>query len=408
MNSDFWIEIYEDMMRKPSRTILTCIGIAWGIFILVVLVGTGTGFQKGVMNVFNGFAKNTTYVYAGKTSKNYKNTGTDKPITFKMEDIDMLRNSVDEIEFLSPEVGGIANIFSGTKVGQYQVKGVNDEYFAIKNLNVEMGRTLNSIDSENNKRVVVIGKNVADVLFKGEQPLGKYLRIELENYKVVGIVNNTLQNPYEEQLIYVPYSAYVQVNPSARDFTTMLYSFYNGADVRKSNDRVKCFLARKHEFAPDDEDALYFNSMEEQMDAFNQLFASIQKFLWFMGFSTLLSGIIGAGNIMYTTARERTREIGIRKAIGASISSIKQMFLLEAISLTTVSGLIGMIMGEGVLVLIGKVFIDDNSLIEKPTVDLPTGIAAIIILVISGTIIGLRPAVYASKLNAIDALREEN
>jgi putative ABC transport system permease protein len=148
--------------------------------------------------------------------------------------------------------------------------------------------------------------------------------------------------------------------------------------------------------------------MEEQMDAFNQLFASIQKFLWFMGFSTLLSGIIGAGNIMYTTARERTREIGIRKAIGASISSIKQMFLLEAISLTTVSGLIGMIMGEGVLVLIGKVFIDDNSLIEKPTVDLPTGIAAIIILVISGTIIGLRPAVYASKLNAIDALREEN
>lgn len=408
MNSDFWLEIYDDIMRKPSRTILTCIGIAWGIFILVVLVGIGTGFQKGVMGVFKGFANNTTYVYAGKTSKIYKNTGVDKTIIFKIEDIEMIRNSVDEIEFLSPEIGCIANIFSGSKIGQYQVKGVNNEYFAIKNLDVEMGRPLNYVDSENNRRVVVIGKNVADVLFKGEQPLGKVLMIERENYKVVGVVNNSLLNPYEEQQIYVPYGAYVQANPSAKDFTTMLYSFYDGVDVRKSNDRVKCFLARKHKFAPDDENALYLNSMEEQMDAFNQLFSSIHKFLWFMGFSTLLSGIIGAGNIMYTTARERTREIGIRKAIGASISSIKQMFLLEAISMTTVSGLIGMMMGEGVLLLIGKAFIDDNSLVEKPTVDLPTGIAAIIILVISGTVIGLRPAVYASNLNAIDALRDEN
>lgn len=407
MNLDFWHEIYDDLMRKPSRTILTGVGISWGILILIVLVSIGTGFQSGVMRLFNKFVKTSTYVYSGQTTKGYKSTSIGKQIMFKVEDLKMLHNSVAAIEFISPEVSNLSKVYSGNRFGQYNVKGVCPDYFKIRIIETNMGRILNYNDSKDCRKVALIGKNIAEILFKGKQPIGNTIKIGGEVYQVIGIIKNDIMNSFEEQSIYIPYETYLMSNPSAKEFSTILYSTIAKSDTKRTNDLVKHFLARKYIFSPDDNNVLYFNSMEDQVKAFNNLFATIKKFLWFIGISTLISGIIGVGNIMYTTAKERTREIGILKSIGASSLSIKKMFIYESITLTTLSGLIGMALAYVILQLIGIV-ISEDSLINKLEIDLPTGMVAILILVTAGTLIGLRPAVYASSLNPIDALREEN
>lgn len=181
-----------------------------------------------------------------------------------------------------------------------------------------------------------------------------------------------------------------------------------GAKIKEVNTHVRNVMARKYQFAPSDDKVFYFNSMEEQVKAFTDLFVMIRKFLWFMGISTLVSGVIGVGNIMYSSAKERTREIGIRKSVGAKARQIKAMFLWESIALTSLAGYVGLVLGWGILKVVALFISEDTPMMEKPGLDFPTAVAAIFILVIAGTLAGLRPAIYAAELNPIEALKEEN
>ncbi|WP_418544070.1 ABC transporter permease [Parabacteroides goldsteinii] len=405
---DFWYEIYESVKRKPTRAILTGVGITWGIFILIILVGIGSGFERGVFKLFSGFSKSTTYVYASQTTIGYEGTSVGRKITFTDDDTKMLKRSIPQIEKISPEVSQWNLVSVADERGWFEMKGVSPEYFAIKLLQTEKGRLLNSLDASENRNVALIGKNVADVLFGKQEPIGKMIQVNQVLYKVVGIIKNTLLNNMEARTVYIPYSVLLSSNSMAREFTTLLFSLKEKVETQKIHSRVRSLMARKYKFDPMDEKVFYFNSMEEQVKAFSNLFVMLRKFLWFMGVSTLVSGIIGVGNIMYSSAKERTREVGIRKSVGANTSSIKAMIMWESIALTFISGCIGLLSGWGVLRAVGWFISDDVMMMDKPGIDIPTAIAAMVILVISGTLAGLKPALYAAELNPIDALRDEN
>ena len=405
---DFWCEIYESVKRKPSRTILTGIGISWGIFILIVLVGIGSGFERGVFKLFYGFSKSTTYVYASETSMGYKGAASGRKIQFQKEDLNMLKSRIPEITHLSPETGRWNAVYAGTKNGWFEVRGVYPDYFLIKLLEVEHGRMLNALDMNEARKVVLIGENVVDMLFRKENPIGKYIRMGQEMFRVIGTIKNTMLNSYEARVIYMPYSVYEQVDATAGRFGTVVFSTVKGAKIKEVNTHVRNVMARKYQFAPSDDKVFYFNSMEEQVKAFTDLFVMIRKFLWFMGISTLVSGVIGVGNIMYSSAKERTREIGIRKSVGAKAQQIKAMFLWESIALTSLAGYVGLVLGWGILKVVALFISEDTPMMEKPGLDFPTAVAAIFILVIAGTLAGLRPAIYAAELNPIEALKEEN
>lgn len=405
---DFWYEIYESVRRKPSRAILTSIGIAWGIFILILLVGTGTGFEKGVFKLFSGYSQSTTYVYASETSLAYKGAHKGKRIFFTEDDLQMLRRSIPQITYISPEVSRWSPVYAGTRSGFFETKGVYPDYFNIKLLETEEGRLLNPPDMKEGRKVVLIGENAADILFGHERAVGKQININQEVYSVVGTIKNTLLSSYEARSIYMPYSSYLNLIADAKEFPTILFALKDNSDTHSVNDRVKGIMARKYGFDPKDDKVFYFNSMEEQVKAFNDLFAMLKKFLWFMGISTLISGVIGVGNIMYTTAKERTREIGIRKSVGASAGNIKSMFLWESIALTSLSGSVGMFIGWIALRIMGMFISEDTVMMEKPGIEPPIAIAAMFILLVSGIIAGLKPAIYAAELNPVEALKEEN
>lgn len=283
MFMDFWCEIYESVKRKPSRTILTGIGISWGIFILIVLVGIGLGFERGVFKLFNGFSKSTTYVYASETSMGYKGAASGRKIQFQKEDLNMLKSRIPEITHLSPETGRWNAVYAGTKNGWFEVRGVYPDYFLIKLLEVEHGRMLNALDMNEARKVVLIGENVVDMLFRKENPIGKYIRMGQEMFRVIGTIKNTMLNSYEARVIYMPYSVYEQVDATAGRFGTVVFSTVKGAKIKEVNTHVRNVMARKYQFAPSDDKVFYFNSMEEQVKAFTDLFVMIRKFLWFMG-----------------------------------------------------------------------------------------------------------------------------
>lgn len=405
---DFLYEIWESIRRKPTRVILTGLGISWGIFILVLLVGVGKGFEKGVLKLFDGYSKSSTYVFASQTSKTYKGTNIGCPITITADDLRHLRRTVPEIINISPEISQWKIVYSEKAQGSFDVRAVYPEYFNIKLLKAEEGRLLNFLDMNECRKCVLIGKNVADVLFNHENPVNKEIRIGSEVYVVVGIIKDTLLSFSEGRVIYMPYSTYIRINATAMNFSTIVYSICDGVESKEVNDHVKSILSRIKCVAPDDDSVFYFNSMEEQVKAFQSLFDTLKGFLWFMGISTLISGVIGIGNIMYISAKERTREIGIRKSLGARSSIIKRMFLCESIAITSIAGYVGIAFGWVCLKLIGMLIDDNTVMMDKPQISILITLFAMLILMIAGVLAGLRPAMYAADLRPIEALKEEN
>jgi putative ABC transport system permease protein len=403
IGSIIWTEIVKSLEGNKTRSILTGLGIAWGVFILILLVGIGKGFEEGVFKLFKGFSQSTIYIYAAATTLDYNGLGAGRALFFTERDLDYLKTNVPGIACLSPEVSKWCGVIHGGQANSYEIKGVHPSYFTLRLLAMKEGRVLHPDDG----KVVLIGSHLATVLFDKQSPIGQQIRINGDIFMVIGLIADNLQNQYEARQIYMPYRAFKRyIDPEPR-FKTLILSLHKSASSQKTQTRIRRFLVRRFQIHPEDDKAFYFNSMEEQVKAFNTLFATIRKFLWFMGISTLLSGIIGVANIMYVSAKERTHEIGIRKAVGAKKGVIKAMFIYESILITSAAGYVGMLLGIGVLGLIGQFIEPDNLLFEKPSVDISTALAATLVLIVSGTLAGLKPAAYAANLNPIDSLKEE-
>jgi putative ABC transport system permease protein len=401
-------EIIANIFSNKTRFTLSSIGIGWGVLILVVLIGVGKGFEEGIFNLFKGFAVNSIYVLASKTTLPWQGNPSGQQIMFAEDDIDILKNNIPAIVSISPEASVWQRVSANDLSADYNIKGVYPEYFEMKLLTTTSGRTLNRLDEMEKRKVLLIGNNVAEMFFDRNDPIGKHLTIGNNVYSVVGVIKNTLLNNTEARQIYMPYSVHSTTFGYAGKFPILAFTYSEKANFNILKQRFREFMGRKHHFNPNDDKAFFFSSVEEQVKAFNSLFDTIKFFLWFIGISTLVGGVIGVTNIMYASAQERTYEIGIRKAVGARKSEIRWMFIGESVITTFFAGIVGMMLGFAILKGIGVFINPDEMLFEKPGINLMTSVMTIVILMICGTLAGLRPAIYATNLQPIDSLRKEN
>jgi putative ABC transport system permease protein len=405
-------EIYYSIKQNKGRAILSGFGIAWGILILVVLLGTGKGFQDAVMNLFSVFAQKSIYVYGGSTSMKYNNIKEGKDIRFDKVYLIALENRFSEIAALSPEVSSSQLIQHDTRSGVFKTTGIDADYMRIKILHVEdKGRLFNKTDIDNKRNVAIIGENVATVLFGNKEALHKHINISGIFYKVIGVLkNDDIFGAYEINAVYVPFSSYLETIDNQPVISTFCLFLTQETDSKKFEEELRTFIAHRSNFSSKDKQAVFIANYETQTSAFESLFKGIRTFIWAVGICFLISGIVGISNIMLVIVKERTNEIGIRLAVGALPRSIIHLILSESVVITTLAGLTGLIIGKGMLMFINWLLTlsEKDILMKQTSFDYGTSLAALIILAIAGVIAGAFPAIKASTIEPVDAIRYEN
>jgi putative ABC transport system permease protein len=407
-------EAFSSIKQSKTRSILAGFGVAWGIFILIILLGTGSGFQQGILKLFSSFAKNSIWIYGGQVSEsNLNKTIEGKQILFDINDIELIKDRFKTIESISPEV-----IYNGNPLTSYQqnvtypqIKGVMSDYFNVKIINTEDGRLLNALDNKEYRRVTVIGRQVADALFPTEKPLGKSINIAGTYFTVVGIIEKgSIFTQNEQNLIYIPYHTFLDCFNQGRDFNTIIFTLSKKTNATDFEAKIKSFLGRAKGFDVNDKKAIYILNFENQIKAFDKLFTGIDIFLWFIGLCLLLSGIVGISNIMFVIVKERTSEIGIRKAIGATPSSIIGLVITESIVITSMAGSVGLVLGIMFIKLINWIidsFYDKKDfLFTNAKIDFPVIIFSLFVLILSGVLAGFLPAKKAADITPVEAIRQ--
>ncbi|BAO75108.1 ABC transporter permease [Winogradskyella sp. PG-2] len=412
-NIERWQEIFETLRKNKLRTFLTGLSVASGIFILVVLLGFSSGIENGVTSEFQQDATNEISVRTRITTKGYKGLNPGRRIQLKDEDFTNLSSTYDDnLEYRSASYsiwGG--QITHKNESGNYRVRGVMPDEQFIENADMVSGRFLNYSDINEGKKVAVIGNKVKTDLFKGKDPINKDIAIWGINFKVIGVYTDP-GGEREESNVFLP-------------LTTVQRSFNGGDNIRDMSFTVKMSdnfqeavelsknlslaiendLKKKHIVAPDDVAAIRVNNTLEEAKKIYSLIDTIKAVFWFIGIGTIIAGVVGVGNIMIIIVKERTKEIGIRKALGAEPMSIIAMILQEAVFVTMFSGLFGLIFGLGLLELVGPQV--DSPFIKFPQVDFNTAIITVFILVAAGALAGFLPAYRAAKIKPIVALRDE-
>ncbi len=408
-----WSEVFEAINKNKLRTFLTGFSVATGILILVLLLGVGEGMKNGVEEQFQRDATNRISVYTGVTGVEYKGLNPGRRIQFKNEDYDiLLDNFGDELEYKS----SVYRIWSGLtshkdKSGSYRIEGVLPDYQFLENAGMINGRFINEIDQKKFTKHVVIGKKVRDELFEDKNPLGELIEVRDINFKVVGV----FQDPggdREESKVLMPLSTMQKVFGAGQDIQNLSFTLPKAQsfDIALENSNqliaeLESMLKAKHTVSPLDNSAINFSNSIENSKRFYDLTNNIKLFFWLIGLASLLAGIIGVSNIMLIIVKERTKEIGIRKALGAKPMSIVAMVLHESIFVTAVSGFMGLIVGLVLLEFVGPMI--NTEFISNPEVSFNIAISTVIVLVIAGAIAGFFPAYRGAKIKPINALREE-
>ncbi len=398
---DFWTEIYENIRCRSRQTIASCVGISWGIFIMIVLVGIGNSFQDSIENLFENFNSNRVEVYAGIISKPTHGGVEGARIRFDKNDISNLKLTIPDIEYISPVFSTLATISSLGHYDRFEVRGFDEDYLKMQENIILRGRNLNKRDFEEGRKCAIIGEDVEKILFRNKDCINKRIIINNMVLQVVGVFQNTPTTPNDARAVLTTSANYISIVDLMPQFTTLVYTSRSNRDIKE---QIKKSLGATHHFKPSDEKAIYIITLEEQLSAFDKLFGGIRYFLWFVGVITLVGGVIGISNIMVSNVRERTCEIGVRMAVGATQNDIKKLIVGESIAITIVAGVCGIFLGWLVLQLIAQLMIDE---LVSPSIDLVTTIFSMIIIFISGLISGLRPAYVASSMNLISALQSE-
>ena len=408
-----WQEVFQTIGKNKLRTILTMISVITGIFILVVLLGVGEGMKNGIKSTFQDDAENEISVYDGVTTVEYKGLNPGRKIQFKNEDFEQIsRTHASDIDKKS----SMYRIWSGLisykdESGSYRIEGVLPDYEFIEKVSLISGRFLNQQDQKATEKYMAIGKKVKDDLFGDKKALGKMVEVSGINFKVIGVYTDP-GGEREESRVYIPLSTSQKVfgggqNIRQMNFTIPKRDNYDEA-LAESNrivSKIERDLKSIHKVAPSDASGIRVRSTIEETKRFYDLTSVISLFFWSVGVATLFAGIIGVSNIMLIIVKERTKEIGIRKALGAKPFSIIGMVLHESIFVTTIAGFIGLILGLILLENLGPLI--DTEFIKNPEVNLNIAVTTLGLLVIAGALAGFFPARKAAKIKPIVALRDE-
>jgi putative ABC transport system permease protein len=408
---DRWMEVFDTIRRNKLRTALTAISVAWGITVLVGLLGLGNGLHNSARVNFVRDATNGVWIWANKTSVPHAGYDVGRRITFENRDHDAAKQ-VPGVERISGEhfIGG--NGFGalmtkrGAKANAFGVNAVHPDALYLEAHDMVAGRFLTDVDVREKRKSVVIGRLVATFLFGGADPIGEWIEVAGVPFQVVGVFSDPGGNEQERQM-YIPISTAQLAYSGADKMGSLQFTVGNlgPKETKAIIDQVVGQLAERHKFAPDDPQAVRVRNNVEQFQRFQMMFWIISVFVSLIGVGTLAAGVVGVSNIMMIAVKERTKEIGVRKAVGATPRSIIVMVVQEAVFLTSVAGLLGLAAGVGLLEVMPRLL--DTDVIKDPSVGLGTGLAATTVLVLAGALAGYFPARAAAKVNPIHALRDQ-
>jgi putative ABC transport system permease protein len=414
---DLFQEIWGSLRRNKTRTTLTGLSVSWGIFILIVLIGAGNGLRNGVMSNFSSRAFNRIDMYPGTTSMPYKGLKSERNISFTSDEVDFIREEIEESRYITARINRQYNISYGKEYGSYQVRGVMPNYKEVEQLefNAGDGRFINELDMSRRNKIIVLDKKLARSLFRGQNAIGKDVKVGNVMFKVVGI--NSKKQEWGRPNAYIPFTtAQAIFNPDGK-FNHIAFTV-DGLNTKEANElfnkKLKNAMGRKLKFDADDQQAIWIYNSQENFLETQKIFRSITIFVSIIGLLTLVAGIVGVSNIMLVSVKERTREIGIRKAIGAKPSSILKSIILESIMITSIFGYIGMVFGIAATELANYYMIKTGgsglgnpqmSVFLNPTVDVGPAIFATVVLVAAGVMAGYLPARKAVKVKPVEAMR---
>ncbi|MNF26278.1 Macrolide export ATP-binding/permease protein MacB [compost metagenome] len=415
-----WNEILEALTANTFRTLLTAFGVFWGIFILVILLAASNGLENGVKKGFDGIATNTMFMWTQTTSKAYKGLPKTRRYDFKNSDVDALKQKFPDLLYVSPrnqlgDFNGVSNVIRGTKTGAYTIYGDYPELIKQEQMDIVKGRFVNQQDILLRRKVAIIGNGVINELYmNAEEVIGTYVKINGVNFMVVGVYKSKSQNngnaESAQKNIFIPFTTFQQAFNFGDTVGWMALTANDDASITALKPGILAFMRERHYIHPDDERAVGNFDLFQEFQKVQDLFLVLKFIAYFVGTLVLLSGIIGISNIMLIVVKERTKEIGIRRALGATPGAIRSQILLEAISLTIIAGMFGIAVATGLLAILNMVLASmptDGMMFINPSVDLVVVFIALLILIGSGLLAGFIPAQTAINVKPVDALRTE-
>jgi putative ABC transport system permease protein len=417
---DILQEIWSGLRHNKLRTILTGLSVSWGIFILIILLAAGNGLKNGVTSNFSDRATNTVQIWPGRTSKPHQGYQAGRGLSLTNKEVQKIDDDVQEMTDRTPVLDNYLTIANKSEYGSYSVRGVTPLYTSIFNLKFaeDGGRFINQTDMNEKRKVIVLDKKVVDVLFKDEPALGKFVQVGQVMFQVVGV--NTKKDNWGNGNAYIPLSTSQAIFNPDEKYRSIAMTV-NGLKTMEENDtfnlELKRTLSQTMIFDPDDTQALWIRNSQRDYIETMKIFNGITLFVSIIGIFTLIAGIVGVSNIMLVTVKERTREIGIRKALGAPPAQILFSIILESIMITAFFGYIGMMTGIGITEAVNFVMEQSAaqnpsetgmSVFKNPTVNLTYVYISTLILIIAGIIAGYMPARRAVKIKPIEAMRDEN
>lgn len=411
---DIWQEIFGTIRKNKLRTFLTGFSMAWGIFMLILLLGAGNGLKNGVSENFGSSAKNVIYLWPGRTSMPYKGLQKGRRTKFDVTDESYLKREFQNISRFSSSISRWNTTISyGKEYGNNSLRGVKPDYAGIENIEVKAGdgRFINETDMKESRKVIVMHRKTAKGLFREVEPLGKYVVVDKVAYQVIGIYEDDNMNQLPD--VYVPLTTAQRIYNPEEGYDELAF-MVEGLNTTEQNDEfdqeMRNKMALKHAFDVQDRRAMWvWNKLKNYMQTMGIL-NGINLFVWVIGIGTLIAGVVGVSNIMLITVKERTKEFGIRKALGATPWAILKLIILEALLITGFFGYIGMVAGIGLTELINKAMDSgggEMGMFKNPTVDLSVVFAATLVLIIAGILAGYFPARKAVHIKPIEALRYE-
>jgi putative ABC transport system permease protein len=411
---DRWQEIWITITHNKSRSVMTAFGVFWGMFMLVVMVGSGVALERGISSEIEGFATNSCFIWSEPTSVPYKGLKKGRYWNMYNEDIILLRQNIPEIQHIAPILFGGGqdnNVMRNDKSGTYSLKGNYPSYNLIDESKMIYGRYINDIDIAEKRKVCVIGERVYEVLFPGnEDPLGKNIQVNGVYFQVIGVSRHTSDvniGGDAQETVVLPFTTMQQAFNQGNVVHFIAVTAMPGVKVKVIEDKIKAVLKNIHTISPDDKTAVGGMNIEDQFTMFLYLGIGIASLIWIVGLGTLLAGGIGVSNIMLVTVRERTKEIGIRRALGATPQNIIGQIISESVVLTMLAGIAGILLGVGLLHVVGILLSTGDQFFKDPQISFGVAIGALFILVVIGAFAGFLPANRALNIKPIEAIREE-
>ena len=406
---DTWQEVYDSMSKNKLRTAITMVGVWWGILLLITLLGAARGMENSFNRAFGDFATNSVFVWGQNTSKPFKGFQEGKRVRLKLSHAKKIEENVEGIEFVVPRNRNQAFVVRNFLSGSYSVNGDYPLLDKVQKKKLLNGRFINQNDIDDNKKVAVISEDIYKQLFeKDEQAIGRYIQMNSINFTVIGVTQNSNANMGPSSDIHIPFTTFQQIYNQGDTIGWLMITGKPEYNIKQIEEDAKLLLRNLNKIHPKDKRAFGSFNLGKEFAKITGFLKGMQFLTWFIGIATLIAGVFAIGNILLITVKERTKEIGVRRALGATPFEIKRQIVVEAVFMTLVAGLLGIISGGWILIAADSAWGQgDDATLVNASVSIAVVFIALLVLVTLGTLIGLIPAFKATSIKPIEALREE-